>query len=80
MLAPWRREALGLPAEPETKGPYDLVVIGGGYSRMAAAISAVRMGLKVALVQDRGVLGGNDSSDQNHELACRFFDAVSSAA
>jgi hypothetical protein len=63
VLAAWRREALGLPAEPETRGPYDLVVIGGGYSGMGAAISAARMGLKVALVQDRGVLGGNGSSE-----------------
>ena len=63
VLAAWRREALGLPAEPETQGPYDLVVIGGGYSGMGAAISAARLGLKVALVQDRGVLGGNGSSE-----------------
>jgi hypothetical protein len=63
VLAGWRRTALGLPAEPETKGPYDLVVIGGGYSGMGAALSAARMGLKVALVQDRPVLGGNGSSE-----------------
>jgi hypothetical protein len=63
ILPGWRREALGLAAEPEVKGPYDLVVIGGGYSGMGAAISAARMGLKVALVQDRPVLGGNGSSE-----------------
>ncbi|MFM7244264.1 MAG: FAD-dependent oxidoreductase [Planctomycetaceae bacterium] len=63
ILASWRRTALGLPAEPDAKGPYDLVVIGGGYAGMGAAISAARMGLKVALVQDRGVLGGNGSSE-----------------
>ena len=63
ILPGWRRTALGLPAEPETKGPYDLVVIGGGYSGMGAAISAARQGLTVALVQDRPVLGGNGSSE-----------------
>ncbi len=63
ILPGWRRAALGLPDSPEVKGPYDLVVIGGGYSGMGAAISAARMGLKVALVQDRPVLGGNGSSE-----------------
>ncbi len=63
ILPSWRREALGLHEEPEVKGPYDLVVIGGGYSGMGAALAAARMGLKVALVQDRPVLGGNGSSE-----------------
>jgi hypothetical protein len=63
ILAGWRRMALGLPAAPKEVGPYDLVVVGGGYSGMGAAISAARMGLKVALIQDRGVLGGNGSSE-----------------
>jgi hypothetical protein len=63
VLAAWRRTALGLPEKPEPKGPYDLVVIGGGYAGMGAALSAARMGLEVALVQDRGVLGGNGSSE-----------------
>ncbi len=63
ILPGWRREALDLPDQPEVKGPYDLVVIGGGYSGMGAAISAARMGLSVALVQDRPVLGGNGSSE-----------------
>ena len=63
VLAGWRRRLLGLPAAPEKKGPYDLVVIGGGYAGMGAALSGARMGLKVALVQDRPVLGGNGSSE-----------------
>ncbi|MFM8709441.1 MAG: FAD-dependent oxidoreductase, partial [Planctomycetia bacterium] len=63
VLAAWRRAALSLPAQPETKGPYDLVVVGGGYSGMAAALAAARMGLDVALIQDRAVLGGNGSSE-----------------
>ncbi len=63
VLPAWRRAALGLPAEPEIKGPYDLVVVGGGYAGMGAALAAARMGLEVALVQNRPVLGGNGSSE-----------------
>ncbi len=63
ILSQWRQQALGLPEEVTTKGPYDLVVIGGGYSGLGAAISAARAGCKVALIQDRGVLGGNGSSE-----------------
>ncbi|MBB3208758.1 hypothetical protein FHS27_004591 [Rhodopirellula rubra] len=63
VLSPWRREQLGLPEKPVTKGPYDLVVVGGGYAGMGAALSAARMGCRVALIQDRGVLGGNGSSE-----------------
>jgi hypothetical protein len=40
-----------------------LVVVGGGLSGVCAAISAAREGLKVVLVQDRPVLGGNASSE-----------------
>ncbi len=41
----------------------DLVVVGGGLSGTCAAIAAAREGLKVVLVQDRPVLGGNSSSE-----------------
>lgn len=63
VLPAWRREALGLDANPQKKAGYDLVVIGGGYSGMGAALSAARAGCKVALIQDRPVLGGNGSSE-----------------
>ena len=41
----------------------DLVIVGGGLAGCCAAITAARAGLKVALVQDRPVLGGNASSE-----------------
>lgn len=41
----------------------DLVVVGGGLAGVCAAISAARSGLKVSLIQDRPVLGGNSSSE-----------------
>ncbi|MEQ1828937.1 MAG: FAD-dependent oxidoreductase [Pirellula sp.] len=63
ILPAWRRSSLGLPEQPLLKNGYDLVVVGGGYAGMGAAISAARMGCKVALIQDRPVLGGNGSSE-----------------
>ena len=57
------REALLGQGKPEDKGNYDLVVIGAGMSGLCAAIAAARLGLKVALVQDRYILGGNNSSE-----------------
>lgn len=58
-----RKKLLGLPeVAPETE-EYDLVVVGGGYSGMGAAISGARQGLKVAFIQNRPVLGGNGSSE-----------------
>ena len=59
----FRRKVLGLPLEPEDGGSYDLVVVGGGIAGTAAALSGARNGLKVALLQDRPVLGGNGSSE-----------------
>lgn len=41
----------------------DLVITGGGLSGVCCAITAARQGLKVVLVQDRPVLGGNSSSE-----------------
>jgi len=41
----------------------DLLVAGGGMSGVCAAIAAARQGIKVVLVQDRSVLGGNASSE-----------------
>jgi len=41
----------------------DFCVVGGGLAGMCAAIAAARRGAKVALMQDRPVLGGNASSE-----------------
>lgn len=42
---------------------FDFVVIGGGIAGMCAAVTAARNGLKTALVNDRPVPGGNNSSE-----------------
>ena len=47
----------------EDAGEFDLVVVGGGIAGMSAAVSAARLGCRVALINDRRVLGGNNSSE-----------------
>lgn len=41
----------------------DFVIVGGGLSGVCGAITAARGGIKVTLIQDRPVLGGNASSE-----------------
>ena len=67
-----RNRLMRLPAEPEDKGTFGLVVAGGGVAGMCAAIAAARGGVKVALVQDRKVLGGNNSSEVRVGLGGRL--------
>ena len=62
-LSEARNKWLNPGGVPEDVGEFDLVVCGGGYAGVAAAISAARQSLKVALIQDRFVLGGNGSSE-----------------
>ena len=62
-MTAFRRECLGLPDAPEDAGSFDLVVVGGGTAGTCAALSAARLDVKVALIQDRPVLGGNNSSE-----------------
>jgi NADPH-dependent 2,4-dienoyl-CoA reductase/sulfur reductase-like enzyme len=62
-LTKFRRKLLGLPENPDELGSFDLIVSGGGLAGTCAAIAAARNGVKVALVQDRPVLGGNGSSE-----------------
>ena len=57
-----------VPSRPAASAPsrtvkVDLVVCGGGIAGTCAAISAARLGLTVALVQDRPMLGGANSSE-----------------
>ncbi len=62
-LEAWRKDKLKEPMEPEITKEYDLVVTGGGLAGCAASIAAAEQGLRVALIHDRPVLGGNASSE-----------------
>lgn len=71
-LEAFRRKALGLPDTPALAGQYDLVVVGAGIAGMSAAVSAARLGCKVALINDRPVVGGNNSSEIRVHLGGRI--------
>lgn len=58
-----RKDLLNLDGTRKDAGHFDLVVVGGGIAGTCAAISAARSGLTVALIQDRPMLGGNNSSE-----------------
>lgn len=71
-LDEFRRKIQHLPAVPECAGQYDLVVVGGGVAGISVAVSAARLGCKVALINDRPVLGGNNSSEIRVHLGGRI--------
>lgn len=57
----FRKKWLKLPEKPKDGGTYDMVVVGAGTAGLGAAINGARQGLKVALIHDRPVPGGNNS-------------------
>ena len=62
-LSQWRKKLLNESDSPDKSESFDLVVVGGGIAGCAASIAAAEQGLKVALIHDRPVLGGNASSE-----------------
>ena len=71
-MADFRHKVLGLPEKAKDAGNFDLVVVGGGMAGTCTAISAARLGLEVALIQNRPVLGGNNSSEVRVHLNGRI--------
>ncbi|MBP7937395.1 MAG: FAD-dependent oxidoreductase [Phycisphaerae bacterium] len=57
------RRVVGKRNSPERVVETDLTVAGAGLAGVAAALSAARLGMRVALVTDRSVLGGNASKE-----------------
>ncbi|OJV86627.1 MAG: hypothetical protein BGO34_03855 [Bacteroidia bacterium 44-10] len=57
----FRKKLTGIPDKPENGGTYDMVVVGAGTAGLGAAIKGAREGMKVALIHNRPVPGGNNS-------------------
>jgi hypothetical protein len=62
-LKKWRLAQSGASEIPKKIVKYDLVVVGGGIAGTAASMAAAEQGMKVALIHDRPVLGGNASGE-----------------
>jgi hypothetical protein len=62
-IVEWKDHLAGRSRLFVEEEPFDLVVVGGGVAGCAAALAADSRGLKVALVQDRPVFGGNASAE-----------------
>lgn len=75
-MTAWRKDKLGIPP-PKNAGEFDLVVVGGGLAGCGAAVAAARQGIKVALINDRPVLGGNASKEiRVHTEGLEFYTIV----
>jgi len=62
-LAAWKDRLTGRADLAIPELDFDLVIVGGGLSGCAAALAARSQGLRVALIQDRPVFGGNASDE-----------------
>ena len=62
-LSNWKDRLTGRADAKIEELDFDVVVVGGGMSGCGAALAAKAEGLKVALIQDRPVFGGNASDE-----------------
>ncbi|NCC83002.1 MAG: FAD-dependent oxidoreductase [Clostridia bacterium] len=59
----FRARVKGMSLVPQDGGVFDLVVAGGGPGGVPAALAAARAGLRVLMLTNRPVLGGNAGAD-----------------
>ncbi|MDA9118524.1 FAD-dependent oxidoreductase [Opitutales bacterium] len=62
-LSDWKDEVSGRAKEKIEEFSFDVVIVGGGMTGCGAALAARSQGLKVALIQDRPLFGGNASEE-----------------
>ncbi|MEJ6949465.1 FAD-dependent oxidoreductase [Natronospora cellulosivora (SeqCode)] len=64
-------QKLSMNREIPIKKKFDLIVCGGGPAGIGAAIAAARQGIKVALIENNGFLGGNITA--SYVETCNHF-------
>jgi len=62
-LAAWKDRLGGRAGREIEEQKFDVVIVGGGIAGCGAALAAKYQGLKVALIQDRPLFGGNASRE-----------------
>jgi len=62
-LSDWKDRLSGRSGKAVEEKTFDVVIVGGGISGCAAALTAKSRGLDVALIQDRPLFGGNASQE-----------------
>ncbi len=62
-LQTWRNELTDRQQELDSLSKFDVVIVGGGIAGCGAAMAAAQSGLRIVLIQDRPVLGGNASHE-----------------
>jgi hypothetical protein len=62
-LVAWKDRLAGRAGLAVPEESFDVVIVGGGMAGCGAALAARSQGLKVALVQDRPLFGGNASQE-----------------
>lgn len=72
ILSQWRMEKHNWSVVAPCSDNFDLIVVGAGIAGMSAAVSAARLGCKVALINDRPLVGGNNSSEIRVHLGGRI--------
>lgn len=75
-LSNWKDRMSGRAGQAIASFDYDVVIVGGGISGCGAALAARSEGLRVALIQDRPLFGGNASEEiRVHTLGIHGFGA-----